>query len=90
MSISLRKFKNNNRIVVKCNCALETHQSSPLNPSLFPLLMLKFLKAQDVRSVLTDEVEHVHEYSFHLNLSLVFPEAVSLSIYKLIQRLLPS
>ena len=52
--------------------------------------MLKFLKAQDVRSVLTDEVEHVHEYSFHLNRSLVFPEAVLLSIFKLIQRLLPS
>ena len=52
--------------------------------------MLKFLKAQDVRSALPDEVEHVHEYSFHLNRSLVFPEAVLLSIFKLIQRLLPS
>ena len=52
--------------------------------------MLKFLKAQDVRSVLPDEAEHVHEYSFHLNRSLVFPEAVLLSIFELIQRLLPS
>ena len=75
-------MNNKNIIVVEQKYALETNQSSLLNPGLFLLLMLKFLKAQDVRSALPDEVEHVHGYSFHLNRSLVFPEAVLLSIFK--------
>ena len=50
--------------------------------------MLKFLKAQDVRSVRTDEVEHAHVYSLRLIRSLVFPEADLLSIITSKQRLL--
>ena len=72
----------------KYKCAPYTHQSSPLNLGLFLLLMLKFLKAQDVRSVRTDEVEHAHVYSLRLIRSLVFPEADLLSIIKSKQRLL--
>ena len=48
--------------------------------------MLKFLKAQDVHSVRTDEVEHAHVYSLRLIRSLVFPEADLLSIIKSKQR----
>ena len=59
-----------------------------MNPGLFPLLMLKFLKAQDVRSVRTDEVEHAHGYSLRLIRSLVFPEADLLSMNRLTQTLL--
>ena len=69
-------------------CAPDSHQSSLLNPGLFLLLMLKFLKVQDVRSVRTDEVEHAHEYSLRLIRSLVFPEADLLSMNKLTQTLL--
>ena len=50
--------------------------------------MLKFLKAQDVRSVRTDEVEHAHEYSLRLIRSLVFPEADLLSMNRLTRTLL--
>ena len=50
--------------------------------------MLKFLKAQDVRSVRIDEVEHEHEYSLRLIRSLVFPEADLLSMNRLTETLL--
>ena len=81
-------YKLITEIALKYKYALETHRSSLLNPGLFPLLMLKFLKAQDVRSVLIDEVEHEHEYSLRLIRSLVFPEADLLSMNKLTQTLL--
>ena len=87
MSISFQKLKNN-RIALKYKCAPETHQSSPLNPGLFLLLMLKFLKVQDVRSVRIDEVEHEHEYSLRLIRSLVFLKADLLSMNRLTQTLL--
>ena len=77
----------NNRIALKYKYAPESHQSSLLNPGLFLLLMLKFLKVQDVRSVRIDEVEHAHGYSLRLIRSLVFLEADLLSMNRLTQTL---